>query len=314
MLRMKNLLVVGLMMSNFVLGQNKNDTIQKAISLEEAIGYVNVTNSTKKIKVETTPYEVEKKEKPLPLSKKGQVFVFFGWNRAAYSNSDIHFSGNGYDFQLNNVSAKDRPTKFGIVYFDPSWFTVTQYNFRLGYFIKDNLALVLGIDHMKYVMNQDQTVGFSGNISDPKYAAMVQNGQVNLADEKFLTFEHTDGLNYENVGLEKYKNLVHKKNIDLVWSYGAGIGFMFPKSNVKLFGNERSDRFHVAGMGTDLRSSLNLVFWKNWMLRAEVKAGYINMWDIKTTLNNKPDKARQDFVFGQVLAGIGYTFNTKKYN
>jgi hypothetical protein len=36
------------------------------------------------------------------------------------------------------------------------------------------------------------------------------------------------------------------------------------------------------------------------------------MWDIKTTLNNKPDKAQQDFVFGQVLAGIGYTFNTKK--
>jgi hypothetical protein len=49
------------------------------------------------------------------------------------------------------------------------------------------------------------------------------------------------------------------------------------------------------------------------MLRLEGKAGYINMWDIKTTLNNKPDKARQDFVFGQVLGGIGYTFNTKKY-
>ncbi|PRB00339.1 hypothetical protein CQ046_19230 [Chryseobacterium sp. MYb7] len=257
--------------------------------------------------------KAEKKEKPLPLSKKGQVFVFYGWNRAAYSNSDIHFTGNGYDFQLNNVTAQDRPTKFGIVYFDPSWFTVTQYNFRIGYFIKDNLALVLGIDHMKYVMDQNQTVGFKGHISDPEYAAMVQNGQVNLADEKFLTFEHTDGLNYENLGLEKYKNLVHKKNIDLVWSYGAGIGFMFPKSNVKLFGNERSDRFHVAGMGTDIRSSLNLVFWKNWMLRLEGKAGYINMWDIKTTLNNKPDKARQDFVFGQVLGGIGYTFNTKKY-
>jgi hypothetical protein len=27
------------------------------------------------------------------------------------------------------------------------------------------------------------------------------------------------------------------------------------------------------------------------MLRVEGKAGYINMWDIKTTLNNKPDKA-----------------------
>lgn len=247
-----------------------------------------------------------------PLTKKGQMFFFYGWNRGMFSNSDIHFSGNGYDFQLDNVRATDRPTKFGIVYFDPAWFTVTQYNFRAGYFIKDNLAIVLGIDHMKYVMKQNQTVAFSGNINDPKYAAYVQNGQVDLSDGEFLTFEHTDGLNYENLGLEKYKNLINKKNVDLVWSYGAGLGVMFPKSNVKLFGNERSDRFHIAGLGTDVRTSLNLVFWNHVMARLEVKAGYINMWDIKTTLNNKPDKAQQDFVFGQINAGIGYTFNTKK--
>ncbi|WP_347216899.1 hypothetical protein [Chryseobacterium sp.] len=289
---MKKLLVVGLMMSSFVFGQKKDSLL--------------VENNADLFK---TPVS----KKPEPLSKKGQMFAFYGWNRAAYSNSDIRFKGNGYDFQLNNVTAQDRPTKFGIVYFDPSWFTVTQYNFRIGYFIKDNLALVLGIDHMKYVMDQDQTVNFKGHISDPEYAAMVQNGQVNLADEKFLTFEHTDGLNYENLGLEKYKSLINKKNVDLVWSYGAGIGVMFPKSNIKLFGNERSDRFHVAGMGTDIRSSINLVLWNHIMVRVEGKAGYINMWDIKTTLNNKPDKAQQDFVFGQIMAGIGYTFNTKKY-
>lgn len=290
---MKKLLVVGLMMSSFVFGQNKEkDTL--------------IDRSSDKGALDT-------RKKPEPLSKKGQMFVFFGWNRAAFSNSDIRFTGNGYDFQLNNVSAQDRPTKFGIVYINPGWFTVVQYNFRAGYFIKDNLALVLGIDHMKYVMDQNQTVNFKGHISDPEYAGMVQNGQVNLADEKFLTFEHTDGLNYENLGLERYQNLINKKNVDLVWSYGAGIGFMFPKSNVKLFGNERSDRFHVAGLGTDLRASLNLVLWDHVMVRLEGKAGYINMWDIKTTLNNKPDKAQQDFVFGQVLAGIGYTFNTKKY-
>lgn len=280
------------MMSSFVFGQKKDSlTVENNADLFKAPAF----------------------KKPEPLSKKGQMFVFYGWNRAAYSNSDIRFKGNGYDFQLNNVSAQDRPTKFGIVYFDPSWFTVTQYNFRIGYFIKDNLALVLGIDHMKYVMDQDQTVNFKGHISDPEYAAMVQNGQVNLADKKFLTFEHTDGLNYENLGLEKYQNIINKKNVDLVWSYGAGIGVMFPKSNVKLFGNERSDRFHVAGMGTDVRASLNLVLWNHVMVRLEGKAGYINMWDIKTTLNNKPDKAQQDFVFGQIMGGIGYTFNTKKY-
>jgi hypothetical protein len=249
---------------------------------------------------------------PESLSKKGQMFVFWGWNRAVFGNSDIHFSGNGYSFQLDNVSAHDRPTKFGFDYIDPKWFTATQYNVRIGYFIKDNLAIVLGIDHMKYIMKQNQTVGFSGNISDPVYANMVQNGQVDLSDSKFLQFEHTDGLNYENLGIEKYKNLINKDKIDLILSYGAGLGVMFPKSNVTLFDKKRSDRFHVAGIGTDFRTSLNLVFWNNWMLRLEGKFGYINMWDIKTTLNNKPDKAQQDFIFGQILAGIGYTFNTMK--
>ncbi|MDO5614926.1 MAG: hypothetical protein Q4G16_01960, partial [Cruoricaptor ignavus] len=47
-----------------------------------------------------------------PLSKKGQVFAFWGWNFAAYSNSDIRFKGNGYDFMLHDVVARDRQTPF----------------------------------------------------------------------------------------------------------------------------------------------------------------------------------------------------------
>ena len=121
---MKKLLVVGLMMSSFVFGQNKEkDSLIDRSSDKGAL---------------------VSRKKPEPLSKKGQMFVFFGWNRAAFSNSDIRFTGNGYDFQLNNVSAQDRPTKFGIVYINPGWFTVVQYNFRAGYFIKDNYSISLG--------------------------------------------------------------------------------------------------------------------------------------------------------------------------
>ena len=246
------------------------------------------------------------------LSKKGQMFVFWGWNRAGFTNSDIRFKGAGYDFTLENVVAHDRPSPLSLDCVNPGSLSIPQFNFRLGYFIKDNLALVIAQDHMKYVMDQDQVADFKGHISDPVYAGMVQNGQVNLADEQFLTFEHTDGLNYINIGLEKYQSLSSKKNVDIVWSYGGGVGMMMPKSNVKLFGNERSDRFHVAGFGADARTNINFIFWKHWMARVEGKVGYINMPDIKTTLNNKPDKAMQDFMFAQVNFGIGYTFNTKK--
>lgn len=280
---MKNFLKIFLIffVGNFVFAQNSNDG--------------NIETSSKK-----------------SLGEKGTMFVFWGWNRAMFSKSDIHFKGNGYDFVLHNVVAHDRPSDLSWDYINPGEVSKPQFNFRLGYFIKDNLAIVIAQDHMKYVMDQDQTVDFTGHISDPTYAAMVQNGQVNLTDEKFLTFEHTDGLNYINLGVEKYKNLYAKDNLEILWSYGGGLGLMFPKSNVKIFGNERSDRFHVAGFGADVRTNINFVLWKRLMARVEGKFGYINMPDVKTTLNNKPDKASHDFVFGQINFGIGYVFNIKK--
>ena len=246
-----------------------------------------------------------------PFGKKGTMFVFWGWNRAAFSKSDIHFKGNGYDFVLHNVVAHDRPSDLSWDYINPKEVSIPQFNFRYGYFIKDNLAIVIAQDHMKYVMDQNQTVDITGNISDPVYANMIQNGKINLADEKFLTFEHTDGLNYVNAGVEKYKNISSKEKVEILWAYGGGLGVMFPKSNVKLFGNERSDRFHVAGFGADVRTNINFIFWKRLMARVEAKFGYINMPDVKTTLNNKPDKASHDFVFGQINFGVGYVFNIK---
>ncbi len=245
------------------------------------------------------------------IIKKGSMFIFWGWNRAAFSKSDIRFKGNGYDFTLNNVVAHDRPSALSWDYINPGELSAPQFNFRYAYFIKDNLALVFSQDHMKYVMDQNQTAKFNGQISDPTYAAMIKNEQVDLTDEQFLTFEHTDGLNYINIGLEKYKNILSKKNFDIFWSYGGGAGALMPKSNVKLFGNERSDRYHFAGFGLDARTNINFVFWNHIMARVEGKFGYINMPDIKTTLNNKPDKASQDFVFYQVNFGVGYIFNRK---
>ena len=54
----------------------------------------------------------DEKPKKEPLTKKGQMLIFWGWNRAAFSNSDIHFKGNGYDFVLHKVVAHDRPSEF----------------------------------------------------------------------------------------------------------------------------------------------------------------------------------------------------------
>ena len=89
---------------------------------------------------------------------KGRAFVYWGWNRAWYTNSDLHLKGDGYDFTVKDIVAQDRPTDYDTkLYFNPSSAPIPQYNFRMGYFLKENYSISFGLDHMKYVMVQDQT-------------------------------------------------------------------------------------------------------------------------------------------------------------
>ena len=98
---------------------------------------------------------------------KGDIYSYWGWNWSWYSKSDIHFKGDNYDFTIHNVSAQDRQTAFTLdKYLNPSSMTIPQYNFRVGYFIKKNIDISFGIDHMKYVMQQDQLSRISGFIEN----------------------------------------------------------------------------------------------------------------------------------------------------
>nr|WP_286494238.1 hypothetical protein [Empedobacter brevis] len=237
-------------------------------------------------------------------NNKGKFYIYWGWNHAQYTKSDIQFKGNGYDFTLDNVAAHDRQTSFGMKYFRPGSMTIPQYNFRLGYFVSDNWNISFGIDHMKYVMDQDQVVKMNGSIN----TGSEFDGNYNQIDKKltedFLTFEHTDGLNYANLEVRRFDNIQHfpitknGKGIDVNVTAGLGAGVLYPRSNVKLMGNERYDEFHLAGFATAAMVGINFTFWDYFFIQAEMKGGYANMNDIRTTAN-KSDKAKQDFFFSQ---------------
>jgi hypothetical protein len=253
----------------------------------------------------------ETKVKP---SNKGRVYVYWGWNRAYYTNSDIHFTGDNYDFTLENVVAKDRPTTFALdPYFHPAWITIPQTNFRIGYFLNDKYDISLGVDHMKYVMVQKQTAEINGEINvDNKYDGVYNNQEI-LLDYDFLTFEHTDGLNYINAEITRNDDLLKALNfkhnfnkIQLNSLIGFGLGISVPKSNVMLLYGTRYDEFHLAGYGLGAKAGLNLTLYKYFFLRSEVKYGFINMPSIRTT-PSKSDNASQHFFFSQANICFGIT-------
>jgi hypothetical protein len=244
---------------------------------------------------------------------KGKFFVYWGGNRESFSKSDIHFTGDNYDFTLHNVAASDKPKGWHTDYINPARMTIPQTNLRIGYFLNDHYNIALGFDHMKYVMNQNQVVNITGEINEGTAFDGNYNNEPITLTEDFLTFEHTDGLNYihsEFSRVDDISKIFKIRNTDkfqLNITEGIGAGVLFPKTNAMLLGKERHDDFHISGYGASAKVGLNFTFFKYFFVQTELKGGYINMNYIKTTYNDS-DKASQHFFFLQRIIAFGGIF------
>jgi len=253
--------------------------------------------------------------------KKGQFYFSWGYNRSTYANSDIHFEGPGYDFTLANVVAKDFPTPISEIktYLNPSLLSIPQFNFHVGYFFKDNWAVSIGWDHMKYVMVNDQLSSITGSISgqvsspaitvNPNYAGTYQNQAFTINSKDFLTFEHTDGFNYASVEIENYHTIwsSKKKNSKLDWVNGLGAGLVVPRSDVRLFTVGANHFWNVAGAGASIKTGLRWQFSKKVYFEGIAKAGSTNLWKIQTT-GRAVDKASQKISYLEAYGALGFYF------
>ncbi len=260
---------------------------------------------------------------------KGKFYFFWGGNRDSYTKSDIHFKGDNYDFTVYNAIADDKPKGWHVDYINPGRMTIPQTNFRMGYFINDHYNISVGLDHMKYVMRQDQIANVTGNVNLPStdtgsmYNGTYNNTPVNFYNNyidydhgtpfPFLTFEHTDGLNYVNTEISRvddFSKIFGITNTDVFQvnlTEGVGGGFLYPKTNAQILGYKRHDDFHVSGYGVSAKVGINLTFFKYYFIQGELKGGYINMPDIRTTAVTN-DTASQHFMFLERVISFGGIF------
>ena len=245
--------------------------------------------------------------------QKGKFYVYWGWNRAWFTTSDLNMKGVDYDFKLHNVVASDRPSSFNFnAYFNPGKVSTPQFNFRLGYFINDHYSLSFGMDHMKYVLVQNQTVKISGRIDhgETKYNGLYDQDDIVIAAD-LLSYEHTDGLNYPNIEIRRHDKLFNSKSFSLSTIEGFGLGALLPRTDSKFLQNERHNKYHLAGYGLSGVIGLQLGFLKHFFIQSELKGGFINLPDVRTT-NSKSDKASQHFLFAQWNYTLGANFNLSK--
>ena len=253
-----------------------------------------------------------KKEK-YTAHNKGKFTISWGGNRGYYTESDLHFIGDDYNFVLQSVKAHDKPKGYHVDYIMPGSMTKPQTNFKLGYFFTDKYTISVGVDHMKYVMEQNQTANITGIIDkNPPFNGGYLNEPTVLTEE-FLMFEHTDGLNYVYTEIGRQDDISHWfgiKNTDKFQvniNEGLGFGILYPKTNTTLLGKGRYDEFNVAGYGTSIKAGLNFTLFKYFTLEGNLKGGYIDMPNVRTTASTS-DSASHSFFFFETIIAIGGIF------
>jgi hypothetical protein len=244
------------------------------------------------------------------LKKKHKQWYFtWGYTRAMYSKSTIHFKDlsnkyhdytqhtNYYDFTIYDVTASDKPD-FDQLY-DVVNITIPQYVARVGYSINDKWGIEMNYDHTKYVVNDWQKVHIKGQINGE-----YMDKDTTLNPDRFLHFEHTDGANFWMVNAVRRIQLLETKNLRLSWVLKPGAGIVFPRTDVTIFGERLNNNWHVAGWIAGFEHGLRAEFLKYGFFEFVAKGAYADYRQC-LVLGKGNGKANHHFFAGQLTATLG---------
>jgi hypothetical protein len=250
-----------------------------------------------------------------PAKKKGNFYFLWGYTRCKYSKSDIHFIDHSnkyypetgryhdYDFTIYDAQAKDRPDFDGIK--DVINITIPQFVARIGYYFnnKKDFGVEINYDHAKYVVTNYQKVHVKGNFN----GNYVDQDTI-MDPDNFLHFEHTDGANFWMFNFIKRWNLYKpSKLFNVGYIVKPGAGFVYPRTDVTMFGTRLNNRWHMAGWIVGVESGLRIEFLKYGVLEFTGKGSYADYRKV-LVLGPGGGKANHHFFTGQLSLTIGATF------
>jgi len=243
--------------------------------------------------------------------RKGQAYVYWGYNRAFYQASDIHFRGEHYNFTLHRARAEDMPERFSPgVYFNPRSLSIPQFNFRAGYFFGKNTSLSLGWDHMKYRLVTTQRVKVSGYIDPEVYPFPEYNGTFDhtsiLYQNGFMDFHHSDGFNFVRASIEHRAPMWVSRNGQqmVVLIGGVSGGAMLPWTDFTFFGQHHRNKLHLAGYGVSANVGCRFEFLKWMFFQFNMQSGLADLRDIVLE-DHLPSRASQRIVFLERSFSLG---------
>jgi hypothetical protein len=249
---------------------------------------------------------------PIKTKRGGSIYLSWGYTRAWFSKSDIHFVDksntyhdatgrtNNYDFTIYDAKAHDRPD-FDRLH-DVVNFSVPQFAYRVGYYFnnKADIGIEGSFDHTKYIVTDYQRVRIKGHFN----GEYVDKDTV-LDPASFLHFEHSDGANFLCFNLVKRWKLYNpSKYFNCGWVVKPGMGMVIPRTDVTLFGERLNNDFHIAGYIFALETGIRVEFLRNGFFEFVAKGSFADYRRV-LVLGKGNGKANHHFFTAQLTAQLG---------
>jgi hypothetical protein len=258
----------------------------------------------------------------------GNWYLTWGYNRSAYTRSDVHIQGEGpsgpFDLTFAAAEAGDMPERFQPkVYFHPGLFTIPQFDVRVGRRLANGWTLGIGWDHMKYKLS-DQTLSATGHAAagdlaeagygpavglDP--AVDVSLAKAALPWAEGFNFEHSDGVNFVRVSLERERTLVARGPRQVgVSLFGMGsAGLVVCSTDFTWAGERTKNAQHVSGFGASVHGGVRFHATRNLFLQATAQAGWLDLpWITIQGPRSASTTADQTFGFAELAFAVGCRF------
>jgi hypothetical protein len=251
-------------------------------------------------------------------NEKGTIFISWGYNRSAYTKSDLKLQGQGYNFNMQYSKARDHQSPLNSGDYSLTKLSVPQYNFKIGYYYKQKWSISLGVDHMKYIFSDNNKVVVTGNLSyQSKYVSLGNNINYGSApillknittDRDVFHYENSKGLNYIHgeLGLSEKLFVADKKGDFIVSSnVGLGAGLLLSYTNLLFDGVQNETTKSLSGYGLSTFAGLRFEFFKSVYLYSNFSVGFLHKIHEKTSMVDAVAYASQHFGYSQIEAGLG---------
>ena len=249
----------------------------------------------------------------------GTLFGYWGYNRSAYTKSNMRFVGPGYDFTLAGAKAHDNPSRELNTYFNINTITVPQFSARMGYYIKNHWAISFGYDHMKYIFQDRNEVTLSGEI-DPGVDANwsgVYNGVPVTTDRNSFHYENSDGLNYLRFEFMRTDLLVAfgaKDQFAVSSNLSVGAGTLLSFNDFVFAGQRNMRTISMSGYGISGHASLRFEFFRHVFVQTKFGGGLNHQLRVRNRPNDPSAFTRHAYGYGSFDTSLGFLLYIRSKN